>query len=178
MRRGLVGGVVVAALLTGCGSDDESSKGRESASADAPVGQGGADETNRKAITKAEFIKRADAICRRSSKRIVRETFAALRKSNDLSDPSKIPEASAGVVRTVFSPLVERQAREIRALGLPQGDEDRVEAFLDALLDVARGASQDPETFAQLDTTDPSENPYQKADQLAEQYGFKDCPRV
>jgi hypothetical protein len=158
----LFSALAVVFSVGGCGDSEEDGSG--DAAGTTPT------------IGKAEFIKKADAICSRTSGKIAETTSNALAKFAD--DPAALKEGMADVVPTLFVPRVEEEIAEIRSLGSPPGDEDQIDAFLNALQAVVDQAEEDPEAFARADFTSPAENPYQEADELADKYGFKKCPRV
>jgi hypothetical protein len=190
LRKSMVIALLLAVLaivsVAGCGDSEDGGGGTaEQTAASSPAadsGEGGgeadseAPESDSPTIGKAEFIKKADAICYRVSAKIATTTSAALAKFS--SDPAALKGASVDLVPTLFVPRIEEAVAEIRALGTPPGDEDQVNAFVDALQSVADQAEEDPKAFAYADFTKPAENPYQEADELADKYGFKKCPRV
>jgi hypothetical protein len=142
--------VALAAIVAGCGSDDDS------------------DTTA--SLTKTEFIKQADAICAKSEKQVSTE-FEDFAKENDIPlDKEPSEEQSEELVEEVLIPSVQDQADGIRDLGLPSGDEDRVEAMLDALDEAIEEAEDDPAAlFAS------GSDPFAKANKLASDYGLEVC---
>jgi hypothetical protein len=90
--------------LAGCGSSSKSS------SSSAP------------AITKAEFLAKANAICRAGN---ARQTAAGAKVG-------KSPSAAQvkTLVTKVFIPDIQSQINAVRALGAPKGDEATVSGFL------------------------------------------------
>jgi len=84
------------------------------------------------ALTKAQFVKRANAICTEGLEQIPLDLSTYLGKH--ASDPGRsegVVEAEA-VKKTVL-PKVKTKMEEIRALGSPSGDEEQVEAFLTSM---------------------------------------------
>lgn len=146
----LLFGALVLGLVAGCGgSDDE-----------------GGEET----LTKAEFIKQGDAICRQGNEEI-EEGFDSFAKENGIAknqEPNK--EQSREIVVTVIIPGVKQQGEEIRALGAPAGDEDQVAAILDSLDEGIEEAEADPESLFEEKT-----DPFGEANQRAKAYGLKVC---
>ncbi len=130
----------------------------------AGCGGAGSSETSSTAITKAEFISQADAICQESNAAIegkIESTFGGGAK------PSKQEEIDF-VTETIL-PGIKGDLTKIRELQVPQGDEEQVTQFLeDAEAGVAE-ANDDPEGFPQ---SAPSLN---KASEEAAAYGLKVC---
>jgi len=141
--------VALAALVAGCG--------------------GGSDTTDSATVTltKTEFVKQGDAICEEASEdnQAEAEEFA---KDNgfDLEKASK--EQLEEAVGAVLVPSLEKQAEELEALGAPKGDEKQVEEIVVALEDATGEIEDDPSLIFKAKTL-------QKANQLAEAYGFKVC---
>lgn len=93
MRRGLLALLLVLALAGGCGSSGE------------------------KRLTKEEFARRADAVCRRT---------------NRLTQPATTPRTMPGLARLAERsvPPLDRALRELRALRPPEEEEPTVRAWL------------------------------------------------
>lgn len=143
--------VALAALVAGCG--------------------GGGDTTDETVtLTKAEFIKQGDAICKEGNEEI-EEGFEEYAEENDLPK-NKEPSTEDGieVTETVILPNVQQQAEEIRELGAPEGDEDQVDELLTSLEDAVAEGEDDPEALFSGDT-----DPFADVNQLANDYGFKVC---
>ena len=75
------------------------------------------------------------------------------------------------MVSQVVAPAIQRQAEEIDALGAPSGDEEEVEAIVEALEAGAEEAEEDPGTIVEGKTS----GPFAEANKLAGEYGFKVC---
>src|SRR5690348_7700124 len=100
-RLGVTLGVVIAAALivAGCGSSSSSS-------------------TTTTAISKSEFLTKANAICKQGTK-----TLTAAQES--LGRNSSQAQINSYVTGT-FIPNVQSQINQVRALGAPAGDEAKV----------------------------------------------------
>lgn len=146
-----VAAAVLAALVAGCGGGDETT-----------------DESV--TLTKVEFIKQGDAICKAGNKEI-EEGFEEFAEENDLPE-NKEPSKEQGVelVETVILPSVQQQGEELRELGAPEGDEDQVDEMLTALEDAVAEGEDEPELLFEGDT-----DPFGDANQQAKAYGFKVC---
>ena len=132
------------------------------------AGCGGGGDSSTASITKAQFVKQADAACKKGEERIQADFQAYIKGHKNLSKPTE--EDFAEVVETVVAPNVEQEVSEIRALGIPSGDEDKVEAILDSVEEGREEAEADPKNAVQ--TTPAS---LEKAKKLAKEYGLKVC---
>jgi hypothetical protein len=148
MSKGLIAlaaGVLLVALVAGCGSSSDSSS-----------------------LTKAEFIKQADQICTKGEKSIENgaEKFAEENKV-DTENPTKAQKEE--VIKTVVAPDIRKQAEEIDDLGAPKGEESEVEAIVTS---VEEGADELESKPAQLIE---GKNPLEASSKLAKEYGLKVC---
>ncbi len=131
-------------------------------------GGGGDSSTDANAIPKAEFIKKADAICSAGNKRM-EVTFAHfLEENKNIRHPSEADYES--LVGKVVVPNVRREIKEIRTLGAPEGDEDRVEAILEALEEGVETAENDPKAVVSS-----SEAIFGISSRLGKEYGLEVC---
>ncbi|HSC21707.1 MAG TPA: hypothetical protein VLC07_08250 [Solirubrobacterales bacterium] len=108
-------GLVAAALaLAGCG------------------GSGGGDTSTAPAlnatVTKAQFLKKAKAICAQGTAELGRLDVAAWKRY----DPNNASEATRDKVALALLPARERELRRLRAVGLPKGSADYVNRMLTA----------------------------------------------
>jgi hypothetical protein len=143
MRNSLYGGLLTCALTLGL----------------VVAGCGGGDDN----LTKAEFIKQADAICKQGNKQI---NAAAQDVFTTKQEPSQA-QLKQFATETLI-PDVQRQVDGVRALNEPSDDEDQVNAFLDSAQSELDKGKKDPLYL----TSDKS---FQKTNQLGKQYGFKVC---
>jgi hypothetical protein len=156
MGRGplaLIAAVIVAALLVvGCGGSGDSGSG--------------------KSISKEEFIAKADAICKKSNERMEKELFLFLRQNRtggSLRKPSV--EQNEKFIVKVLIPNVGREIEEIKALGVPDGDEERVDAMISALEEGLETAKDETATVA----AGTSDIVFGIASRLAGEYGATVC---
>lgn len=156
MGRGpiaLIAAVLAAAMLVaGCGGGDDSSSSGS--------------------ISKEEFITKADAICKASSKRMEKELFLFLREnrpSGSLRKPS-VAQNEKFIV-TVLAPNLEREIKELKALGVPEGDEEKVNAMLSALEEGLETAENETATVA----AGTSDMVFGIASRIAAEYGLEAC---
>ncbi|MCI0689633.1 MAG: hypothetical protein L0Y54_20720 [Sporichthyaceae bacterium] len=107
---------LAAAALTGCGGGEEHINAGEAASASTTASASAA-------ITKAQFLERANAICTAGN--------TELASSAATLDPASTTEEQfVTFVRQTLIPNVRGQVSDIRALGYPKGDEMTVESML------------------------------------------------
>lgn len=140
--------VALAAVIAGCGGGDSTT-----------------DETV--TLTKTEFIKQGDAICKKGNSESEKEAeeFA---EDNDFELEKASKEQLEEAVGEVLVPNLERQTEELDALGAPEGDEEKVDAIIVSLEDATGEIEDDPGIVFQGDVL-------KKPSQLAEAYGFKVC---
>jgi hypothetical protein len=149
--------IVVAAVLivalgaTGCGSSSKKSSSAPAATTTAP------------AITKAEFVAKANAICTAGNK-LTNAAGAQLGRS-----PNKAK--AVAVVKNAFVPAIQAQISRIRALGAPAADKATVTKMLDlAQADLDKVKSK-PSLLAS------NANPFGNFARIAHPYGLKACAR-
>jgi hypothetical protein len=140
--------VALTALVAGCG--------------------GGGDTTDETVtLTKTEFIKQGDAICKQGNEASEKEAeeFA---EDNDFQLEKASKKQLEEAVSAVLVPNLEQQAEELDALGAPKGDEDEVEEIIASLEDATAEIEDRPNlVFAG--------KVLQKATEEAKSYGFKVC---
>ena len=141
--------VALAAIVAGCGSDDS--------------------ETT-SSLTKAEFIKQADAICKKENAKIATE-FKSFAKENGIPlDKEPNPEQGEELVEEILIPNVKSQAEAIRDLGAPSGEEEKVTELLESLDEGIEEAEEDPGALFSSET-----DSFAKANKLARDYGLEVC---
>lgn len=139
----------LALIVAGCGSSGSSTESTSS-------------------LTKAEFVKKGNAICAKGSEEI-NEGFEEFVKENGLSKtkaPSKAVQEEA--VETVLIPKVSKEIESIRALGPP---DEEAEAVLDAAEEALEKGEEDPIQFLKEEST----GPFAKANKLSREYGLTKC---
>lgn len=136
---------VVAALAvclgaTGCGSSSS------------------ANET----LTKTTYLKKADIICEKAS-REQGELAAAYIKRHPGAEEKDFA-GSAGI------PPLEKQLKELKALGIPSEDHDVLSMYLKQFAKDLSVAKEEP-----LRMLSERDNPFAKTINLGRKYGFVDC---
>ena len=127
-------------------------------------GGGGGDTT---ALSKGEFIKQANAVCKAGENERT-EIFAEAQKEIKPGDTfSKKDQAE--LVRTVAVEPYEKMTKGIEELGAPEGDEKQVEELLEAMKKATQKAEADPAQAIQTII------PFAEANKAADEYGLSDC---
>jgi hypothetical protein len=129
------------------------------------------------AISRAQFVREASAICGRTRDRIQSE-FAAYGKSREGREAVRAEKAgeltygeeAVRVGRRIVIPAMRRQFDELRALGVPAGGEERAKVLLAAFGAGVGKAEAHPERAAQDGT-----EAFGKQERLAEEYGLENC---
>jgi hypothetical protein len=140
--------MVIALVVAGCGSGDSS--------------------TAASSISKEEFITKADAICKKGTERLQKAIFSALKNPRNLTKVSEAEQIR--IVTTAMVPSVSREVKELRALSIPNGDEEKVEAIITALEEGVETAEQDPHAV-----TKSSDAVFGISSRIAAEYGLKAC---
>jgi len=135
--------VAIAFVVVGCGDSGES-------------------------ISKEEFIAKADAICKKSNVRMAAGFSKRLKDARSLVKPQS-PQLEK-LVGEVMVPNLEREIRELRALGIPSGDSERIEAMLEALDEGVETAERNPKAVVAS-----SDAVFGIAARLAGEYGLEVC---
>jgi hypothetical protein len=133
------------------------------------VGCGGSDSDTSSSLSKAQFIKQADAICEKSNDKVGSEfeSYAKEQGWDENKEPSKKQQEEA--ITDVVAPSVQTQVDEIKDLGTPAGDEDQVEAMLTAVEEGVETLEEDPSQLTE------GKNPLAKGSKLARDYGLEKC---
>lgn len=127
-------------------------------------GCGGDDSSSGSALTKAEFIKQADGVCKKGEARIEAEA-GKYEKENEIATEAQQEE----LISEVVVPGIQAQAEEIAALGAPEGDEEKIEAMVEAVESGAAELEANP--LAGME----GKSPLGEASKIAGAYGLKEC---
>jgi hypothetical protein len=107
----VLGVVVLAAVLGGCGGGSDSSS----------------------SLTKAEYVKQADAICAERKKEWTGATASYEKEAKEKkaeSDPKLQKKLIEEVLTDTMLPALEKQLESLEDLGAPEGKEKQVEKML------------------------------------------------
>jgi hypothetical protein len=141
--------VAVALIATGCGG-------------------GGDSATSTVSISKAAFIKKVDAVCQKGTERMQRAILVFLKEHKNVRRPNKAQ--SEKLVGTAIVPSVETELKELKALDVPEGDEERVKAIISALEEGLETAEDNPEAVV-----GSSDAVFGISGRLAGEYGAEVC---
>lgn len=139
-------GAIAAIAVAGCGSSSNSTSGAT-------------------ALTKAEFLKQGNAICKKGNQQI----NAAANKLFGGKKPSSAEETKFG--QSTAIPSVQSQISGVEALSAPSGDESTVKAITDA----AQKALDKAKANQSLLNASNTAGPFAEADKLAKAYGLTAC---
>jgi hypothetical protein len=130
---------------------------------------GGSDSTeSTSSLTKAEFVKKGNAICAKGNEEI-EEGFEEFGKEHGFSKEKEPSEAELEeAVETVLVPKINKELESIRALGPP---DEEAEAILDAAEEALEKGEGDPKQFLK----EESAGPFAKANKLSREYGLTKC---
>lgn len=153
--RGLV--AITAALLLG-------------ALAVAGCGGGNSDETaEATSISKAEFIKQGDAICKKAGKE-ARDAISKATKEQEEIERKLSQKEQEEVVRSVVLSPIKQMTDELAELGEPQQQGAEAQAVVNALQKAVQDALAEP-----LSIFEAGESPFTKAEEQAGEFGFQVC---
>jgi len=141
---------VASLTVASCGGEDD---------------EGGFSPVVSDSLSKIEFLRQADEICASTESQI---EAAADDLLTGEEDPP--PEEVERVAIDLVVPALESEVAAIGALGAPKGDEDQVQAILDATEAGITEIEADPRSL--LDGVPDS---LREAEMLARQYGSQQC---
>ncbi|HSK49004.1 MAG TPA: hypothetical protein VK889_00770 [Solirubrobacterales bacterium] len=146
----LAGVMALAMPIAGCGSSDD-------------------DET----LTKAEFIKQGDVICKQASDSIAPQYQAYIKKQGIKRNEFPTEKQGIEIAEQIYLPTVETRVEKLRELSPPSDEEDQVEAILIATEEGVEKAKKNIKAlFGQ------GKDPFEEAKTLSAKYGFKACATI
>jgi hypothetical protein len=137
----------------------------------AGAGCGGGEKGTSASIGKAQFVKRANAICTKRADEMHSDFVAFSEEKNDNPSPSTAEYEE--FVSEVVEPNLREQIAELRALGTPNGDDGRTEALYAAVEDSLKKAKERPELI-----TTQNQAIFGEAIKLANDYGLTACAQI
>lgn len=124
----------------------------------------GGDEA--KPLSKAEYIKQGDAICKKSGDQIDKEV-----KESGLAEGGEPSEKEITTfAEETLTPALEGQVADLRDLPTPKGDEDTLDKLYEDVETATAKIEEDPKLLLQQ-----GEDPFEKPNADAQKYGFKVC---
>jgi hypothetical protein len=153
----LVGALAIAAVASGCGSDDNGDSTAETSSSAGP------------ALSKAAFIKQGDKICLEASREYGKgiEDFLEENEVSQAKGPTS--EQEEELLADIILPRIKAEMEELRELGPPKGEEEQVDEIFTAVEEVVAEGEDDPSTVT------GNENPFAEPNAKAEAFGFEVC---
>lgn len=128
MRRVAVGlglaMVAVAVLIAGCGDST--------------------DNGETESITKAEFLRQANAICTEHNEQIEEKVQAYAEETGDMEGKNPPRDQVEEFLVETIDPVLRSQLEELRALPVPAGEEDQVEVVLESQEEALEMVEDDP----------------------------------
>jgi hypothetical protein len=150
-------------LAAGCGGgDDDQTDATAAAGGDASNGVETA--SNTETLPKQQYIRRANAVCRKAGVQIQREFRPYLEDGLE-----SLPQAAPAMVNDVLIPGLETEIEELRAIGLPDEGAEEVDAMITALEEGMERATEDPEDFVLRSSG------FQESEQLGRKFGSSAC---
>jgi len=131
----------------------------------ASVGAGCGGDDDAEPLTKAEYIKQGDAICKKANAdfdKQLEEKFP-----DNVKKPSE--EQLTTLTEDVLKPNIEGQLNDLRDLTPPESDEETLNATYDKLETALAKVEDDPKLLLS------GEDPFATANKEAQDYGFKEC---
>ncbi len=146
----LTAALAFAAVAAGCGGNDDSD--------------------NTASLTKAQFLKQGNAICAAGNKEI-EEEFEAFNEDGHLDENQEPSDAEAEeIANTILIPSVSKQIDELRELGAPEGEEEKVDEILDAAEEALEEVEDDPESVVT-----EGNGPFTDVNKMTREYGLTTC---
>ena len=120
-------------------------------------------------LSKAEFIEKADAICKAGQAEFV-ANFTQFSKVHqaELNDPAKKEKLLNEIVESLIDPTIEEDIERISGLGAPNSYAPQVTKFLTALQARLDEAHEDPSGLV-------IQHAWKKATDVAKAVGMKGC---
>jgi hypothetical protein len=152
--------LAASAVVAGCGGVSSSTAVGASASSTAAL-----------TIVKAALIKRADAICRHTDN-VQKARLTTWEKRHPNASLLNTGEQEKALVYAAIPPLAA-EIDAISALGVPQGGAPKVGAIVSGWRSALRKIEQKPSLLLE-----GGEGQFTAPDNLAAEYGFKDCAKA
>ena|ERR1051325_1385826 len=147
----------VALFLAGCGGGQSSSS--------ATAAQTGP-------LTKAEFIKKADEVCRKADVTQTNEGRRYRRvHAKELAKLAPIPREEKLIVAIIL-PSIRQQMRAMGALDAPKGEKEKIQSFVAGIEAGLKKAKKHPYS---VEPEVPSQNPFLSVNEAMIRYGFAYC---
>ena len=135
------------------------------------AGCGGGETT----LTKAEFIKQADTICRKAdAKKQAGFEDYVLKLGVGAEKPMTLAQ-SEYQTKNILMPPIQAAGEMIRNLDAPEEEEDQVNAIIDNLEKAIEKTEEEAEIRQKTGKVGTYHDAFTKTAKLANEYGFKTC---
>ena len=133
------------------------------------TGCGGGGSSTTASITKAEFVKKGNAICTAGNERVQSEFEAYAKKAGlkEGEEPGKAEDEE--LAETILLPSVSQEIEEIKALGIPSEEGEDAEAVIESAEESIAKGEEDPAAVV------TSASAFTKTNELAHEYGLTVC---
>lgn len=170
--------VVAVFAAWGCGSSDSGGGGTTSGGGNptTTTASSGGDPkpvaappvVEKPGLTKVVFIRKADAICKRTDE-IQRGKLGEFTIKHPNAEATA--KGNKEMVENFGLPPLVAQVQKLAALGAPQGEEKEVQAIISGFEKAVEEGQEDPASLLESGAA----NPFSGPDELAAEYGFKEC---
>jgi hypothetical protein len=129
-------------------------------------GGGGDDGSTAPSLSKAEFVKRANAVCKKQRADLIEEasSFERLRSGRK-------PRPYADMVHFVLLPTIEEELNRLEELGVPAGEEK----YVGYILFTEQSALDSVATMPRVGSIEAAERHFIKSGKLFRAYGLSAC---
>jgi hypothetical protein len=123
-------------------------------------------------LSKKEFLKRAEAACEKQRESLVEEASNFINKRIGKGDTEADELALIGpMAKAVMVPTIEAEIAAVRKLGAPAGDEEQIEALLEA----QQEAVEEVKELKSANSLEDVEKHFANATEMYAEYGFGAC---
>jgi hypothetical protein len=127
------------------------------------AGCGGGDDTT-ESLSKSQFLKQGNAICKKGEEERGKLIIDA---SGKMKKEASVREQEDLVLEVL--PTYENTTRELDDLGAPEGDEEKVDAIVEAMEEAVEKVEANPGSAL------VASYPFKEPNELVEKYGLKSC---
>jgi len=163
--------VTITGLCIGCGREGSTTSNGSTDASTATTAAAG----NSKARA-GSFAAEATKLCDEIRQKYLAEVPAIVAEAHKNGGSQSPEQIEAKAIQAPLSNSLQEKVDKVRALGIPKGDEEQVEAILAAIEEVAEEVRTEPAKF--LYQQSHFEHPFFKARHLADAYGIGHCGRA
>lgn len=130
---------------------------------------GDGDDADAQQVDKATFVKEANRICKQASGKLAAKTTSI--GSRESEKPNyDFEKAQVVLIEEALIPSLEEELREIRAVGIPDEDKKKAEAFVKKYQEAIDEMKAKPKTGLETPA------PYEDIEAVGTRFGTSDCP--